>query len=236
MSLTRTESTVDNCRVVTFTPEHALGTIVWFHGGGWMIELGEDAEQWGHDLAQATAHAVIMPDYPLAREHAYPDSNAWCSTFWRKCWDEATGPIILGGDSAGAHLALCSLPAAMPQKAIFIYAVTTLLPIRESGSWKAYQKGWPLSPRLMDYFYDAYCPDKTLRYGASPLEQLDAIPPTLMITATEDILADQQNDFARRFGAKQLHYAGAKHIFLSREEGKAYRAQTLTDICAFLQA
>ncbi len=166
MSTTKTTSTFDGCCIVTFTPEAPKGTIVWFHGGGWMIELGEDAEKWGNDLAATTQYTVIMPDYPLAREHAYPKSNAWCSTFWRHCWNEAQGPIILGGDSAGAHLALCSLPAAMPTKAVFVYAVTTLLPTRDAGSWKAYQKRWPLSPRLMDYFYDAYCPDTTLRYGA----------------------------------------------------------------------
>ncbi len=234
MSIRKTESSFDRCRVVTFTPDISLGTIVWFHGGGWMIELGEDAEKWGHDLAATTCRTVIMPDYPLAREHAYPKSNAWCSSFWRHCWNTTTNPIILGGDSAGAHLALCSLPAAMPTKAIFIYAVTTLLPVRDMGSWKAYQKRWPLSPRLMDYFYDAYCPDTTLRYGASPLEQLEAIPPTLLITATDDILADQQTDFARRFGAQQLRYEGAKHIFLSRDDGIEYRARALKDIYDFI--
>ncbi len=234
MSPNKTTTTFDGCRIVTFTPAEPHGTIVWYHGGGWMIELGEDAETWGHDLAEATGYTVIMPDYPLAREFAYPKSNAWCTAFWRDCHQRATGPIILAGDSAGAHLALCCQPAARPTKAVFVYAVTTLLPTRDMGSWKAYQKKWPLSPRLMDYFYDAYCPDKTLRYGASPLEQLDTIPPTLLITATEDILADQQTDFARRFGAKQLRYEGAHHIFLSREDGAAYRARALTDITAFL--
>ncbi len=234
MSINKTTSTFEGCRIVTFTPATSHGTIVWYHGGGWMIELGEDAEKWGHDLAATTGYTVIMPDYPLAREYAYPKSNAWCTDFWRHCHQTATGPIILGGDSAGAHLALCSLPAARPTKTIFIYAVTTLLPIRDSGSWKAYQKRWPLSPRLMDYFYDAYCPDKTLRYGASPLEQLQAIPPTLLITATDDILADQQTEFAHRFGATQLCYEGAHHIFLSREDGASYRARALTDIVAFL--
>ena len=224
------------CRIVKAAPAggEARGTLVWFHGGGWMIELGEDAIAWGQDVANATGLTVLMPDYPLAREHAYPDSNAWCTAFWRHCAQTVQQPLFLGGDSAGAHLALCALPAAMPEKAVFVYPVTTLLPVRDSGSWAAYRKPWPLSPRLMDYFYDAYCPNQADRYGASPLEQLERIPPTLLITATEDILADQQTAFASRFGAKQLLYQGAHHIFLSRAEGAAFRARALEDVRAFL--
>jgi acetyl esterase len=234
MSVTETEALFNGCRVVRLTPETPKGTMVWFHGGGWMIELGEDALQWGRDLAARTQLTVLMPDYPLAREHAYPESNAWCVEFWRHCLRTETGPVYLGGDSAGAHLALCSLPGGQPEKALFIYAVTTLLPIRDSGSWAAFKKGWPLSPRLMDYFYDAYCPNVEMRYAASPLEQLEIVPQTLLITAANDILADQQTEFARRFGAKQIVYEGAGHIFLSRAEGAAYRAKALEDTAAFL--
>jgi acetyl esterase len=235
MSVTRQESVYKGCRIVTFTPETPHGTMVWFHGGGWMIELGDDALAWGHDLAASTQLVVHMPDYPLAREFAYPKSNAWCSDYWRHINQTTPGKCYLGGDSAGAHLALCTLPAARPTKALFIYAVTTLLPIRNAGSWAAYQKkGWTLSPRLMDYFYDAYCPNHADRLGASPLEQLESIPPTLLITAANDILADQQTDFAHRFGAQQIIYDGASHIFLSREDGILYRQRALQDATRWL--
>lgn len=234
MSVIETETHFKDCRVIRLVPSASRGTMVWFHGGGWMIELGEDALQWGRDLAERTGLTVLMPDYPLARAFAYPKSNAWCLAFWQHCLQTESGPIYLGGDSAGAHLALCTLPAGMPEKALFIYAVTTLLPIRDSGSWAAYKKGWPLSPRLMDYFYDAYCPEKEARFGASPLEQLSSIPPTLLITASDDILADQQTEFARRFGAQQIVYEGAGHIFLSRAEGAAFRQRALEDAAGFL--
>lgn len=234
MSITETTFEFNGCRVVQLTPEQPRGTLVWYHGGGWMIELGEDALVWGRDLAEKTGLTVLMPDYPLARNVIYPHSNAWCAAFWKDALANAPKPLYLGGDSAGAQLALSVLPEGFPEKAVFVYAVTTLLPERTSGSWAAYKKGWPLSPRLMDYFYDAYCPDKELRAEASPLETLTAIPETLFITADDDILADQQTVFAAKFGAKQSRYPGAGHIFLSRAEGAAYRAQALQEITAWL--
>lgn len=229
--MTESESTFQGRRVVTLTPDAPRGAIVWFHGGGWAIELGEDAIAWGRDLAAATGRTVLLPDYPL---DPYPAPNAWCTDFWRHCAHTLPGPLVLAGDSAGAHLALCALPAARPDRALFVYAVTTLLPTRDFGSWRAYEKGWALSPRLMDYFIDRYCPDPAARYGASPLEQLSGLPPTLLITAQDDILADQQTDLARRFGAEQRVYPGARHIFLSRPDGTPFRARALLDIPAWL--
>ena len=214
--------------VRTLAPERPRGALVWFHGGGWMLGLGPDALAWGRDLAAATGLALILPDYPL---DPYPAPNAWCAAFWRHARTTLPEPCFLGGDSAGAHLALCALPAApLPPRAAFVYAVTTLLPVRDAGSWAAHRKDWPLSPRLMDHFIARYCPDLPTRYAASPLEQLDRLPPTLLLTAEDDILADQQTALAARFGAEQIRYPGARHIFLSRPEGAPHRARALADL------
>ena len=227
----QTETVFQGRRVVRVGGAGARGTLVWFHGGGWAIALGDDAVAWGRDLAAATGLAVLLPDYPIA---PYPVPNAWCADFWRHCAQALPAPCFLGGDSAGAHLALCALPAApLPTRAAFVYAVTTLLPTRDAGSWHAYRRDWPLSPRLMDYFLDRYCPDLETRLAASPLHQLDRLPPTLLRTAQDDILADQQTDLARRLGAEQIVYPAARHIFLSRPEGAPFRARALADLAAW---
>ena len=56
----------------------------------------------------------------------------------------------------------------------------------------------------------------------------------ILITAQDDILADQQTDLARRFGAEQLIYPGARHIFLSRPDGAPFRTRALIDIPTWL--
>lgn len=230
------ESFVNGCRVVCARPESPRGVLAWFHGGGWAVPLGEDSISWGRDLAAATGLEVRMPDYPLAKKAPFPEINAWCRDYWKNLCETCTNagtPVFMGGDSAGAHLALLSLSAGTPEKAAFIYAVTTLLPERERGSWAAYEKSWTLSPRLMDFFCKGYCPDLAARRELSPLEILEKIPPTLLITAEDDILADQQTAFAQKFGARQIVYRGAKHIFLSREDGAEFRSRALCDLAAF---
>lgn len=230
--MTHTETTFQGRRVVTLAPDTPRGALLWLHGGGWAIPLGDDALAWGRDLAAATGLTLILPDYPT---DPYPAPNAWCADLWRHLAQTLPRPLHLGGDSAGAHLALCALPAApLPDKAAFVYAVTTLLPTRDAGSWRAHQKGWPLSPRLMDYFIERYCPDPATRLAASPLHQLDRLPPTLLITAQDDILADQQTDLARALGARQITYPAARHIFLSRPEGAPFRQRALRDLAAWL--
>lgn len=236
-TLSVSESVFENCRTVAASPVRPRGILVWFHGGGWTVPLGEDSLAWGRELAAETGLTVLMPDYPLARKFSCEEIDAWCRAYWKNICETcaATGtPVFLGGDSAGAQLALCALPAGTPEKAAFVYAVTTLVPERERGSWTAYEKSWTLSPRLMEYFYKAYCPDSEKRRAHSPLEVLSRIPPTLLITAADDILADQQTAFAEKFSAKQTIYSGAKHVFLSRPDGAEFRSRALRDIAAFL--
>ncbi len=40
--------------------------------------------------------------------------------------------------------------------------------------------------------------------------------------------------FARRFGARQLLYHGAHHIFLSRPDGAPFRQRALDDLAEWL--
>ena len=85
----------------------------------------------------------------------------------------------------------------------------------------------------MDFFVKAYCPNPDARRELSPLEILNEIPPALFITAKDDILADQQTAFAQKFGAAQIVYENAKHVFLSRADGAEFRSRALADIADF---
>lgn len=76
--------------------------IVWLHGGGYVFGSSRSHANAAAYLAAVSEHQVIVPDYRLAPEHAWPapleDAVAVC----RAVGDD----IALIGDSAGGHLAL----------------------------------------------------------------------------------------------------------------------------------
>lgn len=78
------------------------GTIVYFHGGGYLFGSPQTHARIGDALAEATGFGVVMPAYPLAPEHKWPAQL----TAALSAVAEISGPVVLAGDSAGGHLAL----------------------------------------------------------------------------------------------------------------------------------
>lgn len=87
------------------------GTLVYLHGGGWVVGDLESHEAHAIRLANLAGVVVLNVDYRLAPEHPFPaaadDTEAalqWASTHL----DELGGqdkPLAVGGDSAGGNLA-----------------------------------------------------------------------------------------------------------------------------------
>ncbi|RAI03693.1 alpha/beta hydrolase [Acuticoccus sediminis] len=78
-------------------------TLLWFHGGGFVFGSPESHAMMAMALA-ATGIRVILPRYRLAPEHAWPsmlDDAVEAATAARE-----DGPIVVGGVSAGGHLAI----------------------------------------------------------------------------------------------------------------------------------
>ena len=79
-------------------------TLVWFHGGGLVFGSPETHAMMAVALA-ATGIRVVMPRYRLAPEARWPamlNDAAEAAVAARR----AAGPIVLGGVSAGGHLAI----------------------------------------------------------------------------------------------------------------------------------
>ena len=88
-----------------FTPANATpGTVLYIHGGGWVLCDVQTHSAIMTDLAATSGMRVVGVDYPLAPEHPYPAAL----DMLRKCAADhaGDGPLVLAGDSAGANLAL----------------------------------------------------------------------------------------------------------------------------------
>lgn len=86
-------------------------TILYFHGGGYLIGSAKTHQALAGELAQRTGAQVFLPDYRLAPEHPFPAAFDDAIAVWNALLARGYNPseIVLGGDSAGGGLALALL-------------------------------------------------------------------------------------------------------------------------------
>ena len=82
------------------------GTLVFMHGGGWVVGDAESYDGFARALAAGTGRQVVSVDYRLAPDHPYPAAIEDCFAVTQALLlDTLTGPLALCGDSAGGALA-----------------------------------------------------------------------------------------------------------------------------------
>lgn len=89
----------------------ARGVLCHVHGGGWAFGSAAGQDAYHRATADRTGLVIASVDYRLTPEHPLPaaiddveDALAWILDAGL-----AAGPVLLGGESAGAHLALAAL-------------------------------------------------------------------------------------------------------------------------------
>ncbi|MDE1948194.1 MAG: alpha/beta hydrolase, partial [Burkholderiales bacterium] len=86
-------------------------TLVYFHGGGWIVGDLDSHEAHAMRIANRSGAVVVMVDYRLAPEHPFPAGYEDClaATLWASAQRAELGgasrPLALGGDSAGGNFA-----------------------------------------------------------------------------------------------------------------------------------
>ncbi|MFC8045310.1 alpha/beta hydrolase fold domain-containing protein [Nocardia sp. NPDC057353] len=103
-------------------------TLVWFHGGGYVMGSPHGYRGAAAALSAALDAEVLLPDYRLAPEHPFPaafdDAAAVLGAL-----DPDT--LLAGGDSAGGGLVLTALTAARDRGAALPKAVLTVSPLAD---------------------------------------------------------------------------------------------------------
>ncbi|MCX4747828.1 alpha/beta hydrolase [Kitasatospora sp. NBC_01287] len=101
-------------KVRVFVPDQVDGVYLHIHGGGWAFGSadGQDERLW--QLATRTRLAVLSVEYRLAPEHPFPAGPDDCEAAARWLVDHAeaefgTRRLLIGGESAGAHLSVLTL-------------------------------------------------------------------------------------------------------------------------------
>jgi len=201
--------------VRTFRPEGARGTVVYVHGGGWVVGTLATYDPLCRALAVLSGALVVSVGYDLAPQARHPHQVGQVAAVL----DAVEGPVALAGDSAGAYLATLAVTlTARPVAGLaLVYPVVAPDLARPSASENA--TGYGLTTATMRWYWQQYLPAD--RPG-EPVSLLDAdlgtLPPTLVLTAGYDplrdeglALADAIEDTGRPM--RRLSYDGQVHGF-----------------------
>jgi acetyl esterase/lipase len=96
---------------MTVTPPNASGSLVWLHGGGFVLGSPDSYRRLAHRLALRSRLRLVLPRYRLAPEHPFPAAYDDALAVARVVSSE--GRWWLGGDSAGGNLALGACAACL---------------------------------------------------------------------------------------------------------------------------
>lgn len=178
-------------------------TVLYFHGGGFVVGGLESHDDICAELCARTGLAVVCPDYRLAPEHPHPAAVDDGLAVARAL----AGPLVLAGDSAGGSLAAAVAHAlrgdARLRGQVLVYpglggdpgrgsaVVHARAPLLTAGDVAVYARLRHAGPVPGD------------DPSAHPLHdaRFDGLPPTVIFSAECDPLADDGRDYAARIRA-----------------------------------
>jgi acetyl esterase len=114
-------------------------TLVYFHGGGWVVGDLDSHEMHAVRLANEAQCVVVNVDYRLAPEHRFPAAFDDClaATLWARANIARLGGnvnrLAVGGDSAGGNLA-AAVAVVCRDRAIKLAAQLLIYPATNIGA------------------------------------------------------------------------------------------------------
>lgn len=231
-----------------------LPIFIYAHGGGWVIFDLDTHDRLMREYAARSGVAVIGLDYSPAPEARYPRQIDECCELvkWLHRGEiDGIDPsrIAVGGDSAGANLALAVAlrlrdePGAAHQLQGVIMNYGAFDPHCGSESYQTYAAGeYLLAGPEMRGFWETYVRDE--KDFDDPLvdllkARLEGLPPCLLSVAEHDVLRDENltmADALRQAGVDtQIKlYPGAIHSFLEAVSVAPISAEALDDAARWI--
>jgi len=227
-----------------------LGTVLYFHGGGYVVGSLESHDTVCRHLCAQSGCAVVAVDYRLAPEHRFPAAFEDCLAATEYVFENATAlgvdttRMAVAGDSAGGQLAASVALALRSDNAInlafalLIYPITD--PTMSHPSIQSNGSGYMLTKNGLRFYYGHYFDGQNWRgdQRAMPLnsESLKGLPPTLVLTAGLDPLRDEGHAYANALSAAgvQTQYVCFQrqiHGFVTMG-GMIDEANLALDLCA----
>lgn len=193
-----------NAEWVVAPDARADRAVMYCHGGGYQVGSTRSHRELMAAISRVASARVLGIDYRLAPEHRFPAPlhDALAAHEW--LLQQGVRTIAFAGDSAGAHLVLCTLLALrdagrpLPAAAVLLSAWTDLTASRESYATRADADPIHQRSMILALAQGAVGRDVDAR-DASPLfADLRGLPPLLMQVGDREVLLGDSTDFADR--------------------------------------
>jgi acetyl esterase len=198
-----------------------LGTVVYYHGGGFVLGSLDEFDAVCQALAVASGARVVSVDYRLAPEHRFPAAVDDAFAALVGVAERHPGePIVVAGDSAGGNLAAVSAlrarEAGGPEIAlqVLVYPVVDCDLTRPSYL-ECSGSDLFLNTAEVVWFWDHYVPDPAEREHpyVSPIRATDlgGLPPAYVVIAGHDPLRDEGLAYAAALGSAGVPVTVARY-------------------------
>jgi acetyl esterase len=214
-------------------PGTVLPLVVYFHGGGWVVNDVDTHDRICSILAKAARVTVLSVDFGRSPENRYPvaihdgvDALAWAHDHAAEL-EADPSRIALAGDSAGATV---SIGVALSDTGIDLRHLLAFYPVTdylepETDSYRERATGYSLDRDFMEWAFKHYLPvdwdrdDPLLFPLRASDDRLAALPSTLVMTAEFDPLRDEGVAFAERLrgagvAVEHVHADDQMHGFI----------------------
>ncbi|MFF6995373.1 alpha/beta hydrolase [Streptomyces sp. NPDC008313] len=221
-------------KVRVFVPDQVDGVYLHIHGGGWVFGSADGQDEGLWRLAVEARLAVVSVDYRLAPEHPFPAGPDDCEAAARWLVAHAraefgTRRLLIGGESAGAHLSVLTLlrlrdrhgitgPFHAAHLAFGPYDLSMTPSQRLFGSRRLLSDSDSLRGSY-ELFTPGMAPEERRDPEVSPLfADLTGLPAARIVVGTQDPLLDDSLFLAQRWSAAGAPVrlevvAGAMHGF-----------------------
>ena len=231
-------ASVGDVKVRIVKPVGAAGplpTILYVHGGGWILGNAGTHDRLVRELAVGVHAAVAFVEYDRSPEAQYPVAieQGYATARWivREGAANQLDPdrIAVAGDSVGGNMTAALALMANERGDVRFVQQSMYYPVTDArmdtASYEQFAEGYFLTARAMAWFWDAYLPevDRRSEPFASPLrasdEQLAGLPPAFVIVDEADVLRDEGEAYAAHLRAAgvpvtTVRYDGITHDFM----------------------
>ncbi len=191
-----------------------LPVILYNHGAGWVFGNNLTHDRLIREMAVGAEAAVVFPNYSLSPEAKYPTAIEECYAVLQWIADKGSEKgldatrLAVAGDSVGGNMSIAVSLMTKQRRGPHIQLQLLFYPVTDASfdtdSYHQFAEGYFLRRDAMIWFWDQYTANLQQRdeITASPLrasiEQLQGLPPTLLINAEADVLRDEGEAFANK--------------------------------------